>query len=921
MTIKKIKGTFEDQKALERVGISLLEAEAQGKTVQEVVKEQFAESKQKLQRRGRESQVGKWIIQKNLSQLEGLIEHTISTQGRKCLILRNFLNASMLTVPQFACFLLQVSVNMAIKSGENRVIIQHLAKELEFHFESVCKETYLEKLLKITGKESRMKDSTYVKKRYLKAYRENILKKISAEDMLREKRVDKANRLRKKFFTKIRPQLNELDVANMLDLFDLVFRGDDKNAIKKFMSHAIPLLVQCGVFVENVKKTKIKGEWKGTRWLELHPSIAKIAEKNFDALAGAKHFKPPMVIPPYNWENPFNGGYIKGDDCGIIRGVRDKSWLWEQHEAGNFDMTYKLLNAVQSVPYEINDKVLEAIHWFRLTRCTETDDFMKLPRTTQLDRETFVNNAIQCNKYIEKDEDGRVKAEDWKAYNEVYLNAHKDKTSINSKNWVINRQLECAEQFKVYKELFFPANCDYRGRIYFQSVFLNPQGDHVAKGLLQFAVAKKLGQNGLKALYLNTANSYGCGLDKKKKSERIQWVLDNLDEILRIGDLSTEGYKQSELLFKSDEKPFSFLACCFEIFEAHQLPNPANYKSKQICWSDGSCNGIQVLSAMNRSTEGKLVNLTKNESGLPNDIYMDVANEAQKIIKDVVLKKIDIAEFIPKNTPDERLEEVKKARYTMALSWVKEGAIDRKLCKQPTMTLPYGSGFEGCTKQIMNVLKAKKNNVVDVDKRLGRTADPLSNLELSEHCRFISTVVSKARENVLTNCLMLQGLMKELCDNLSSKNEGLAYNVPMTRFPVVQKTLREKVEQVTTSLGKVNLYKNDVEKGVHPVKQKNKISPNITHSFDSAHLVLTGLACTELGMSFSCVHDSFGVHASDYQLMNQVLREQFVLFFEADPLKDVFLQQLGVLDESEIPPIPAGELDLKEVLSSPYFFH
>ena len=50
---------------------------------------------------------------------------------------------------------------------------------------------------------------------------------------------------------------------------------------------------------------------------------------------------------------------------------------------------------------------------------------------------------------------------------------------------------------------------------------------------------------------------------------------------------------------------------------------------------------------------------------------------------------------------------------------------------------------------------------------------------------------------------------------------------------------------------------NDVAKS----KQRSAFPPNFIHSVDSAHMMMTAVACHEAGLTFAGVHDSFWTHA------------------------------------------------------------
>ena len=72
---------------------------------------------------------------------------------------------------------------------------------------------------------------------------------------------------------------------------------------------------------------------------------------------------------------------------------------------------------------------------------------------------------------------------------------------------------------------------------------------------------------------------------------------------------------------------------------------------------------------------------------------------------------------------------------------------------------------------------------------------------------------------------------------------------------------------------------------------------------------------------FAMVHDSFGVHACDVDLLNRVLREEFVGMY-SEPVLQRFIDELRKgSPDIHLPDPPApGTLDIRQVLSSLYFF-
>ena len=77
----------------------------------------------------------------------------------------------------------------------------------------------------------------------------------------------------------------------------------------------------------------------------------------------------------------------------------------------------------------------------------------------------------------------------------------------------------------------------------------------------------------------------------------------------------------------------------------------------------------------------------------------------------------------------------------------------------------------------------------------------------------------------------------------------------------------------------------------------------------------------ENGLDFAAVHDSFWTHPCDVDMMNGFIREEFIKLYESDPLGQLKKSLEERFPSEIIPEIPGkGELDLKEILKSTYFF-
>jgi DNA-directed RNA polymerase len=76
--------------------------------------------------------------------------------------------------------------------------------------------------------------------------------------------------------------------------------------------------------------------------------------------------------------------------------------------------------------------------------------------------------------------------------------------------------------------------------------------------------------------------------------------------------------------------------------------------------------------------------------------------------------------------------------------------------------------------------------------------------------------------------------------------------------------------------------------------------------------------------SFAMIHDSFGVHACDVDLLHYIIRDEFIKLYGEDILTQTYQSTLLGLPgdkwpDVELPP-EAGELDLEEVRKADFFF-
>ncbi len=70
-------------------------------------------------------------------------------------------------------------------------------------------------------------------------------------------------------------------------------------------------------------------------------------------------------------------------------------------------------------------------------------------------------------------------------------------------------RLSIAQSFKTCNKIYFPHNCDFRGRVYPVPPHLNHMGPDINRGMLSFSEGKRLGKEGLWWLKVHLANKFG----------------------------------------------------------------------------------------------------------------------------------------------------------------------------------------------------------------------------------------------------------------------------------------------------------------------------------------------------------------------------------------------------------------------------
>ncbi|KQW02238.1 DNA-directed RNA polymerase [Rhizobacter sp. Root1221] len=576
----------------------------------------------------------------------------------------------------------------------------------------------------------------------------------------------------------------------------------------------------------------------------------------------------PMVCPPRDWTNPFNGGFLSHRLRQPLVKTRNKGYLTELKE---WDMpwVYASVNALQATEWSINPDTFAVARMLWENNRADAG----LPSREKVE--------LPSRSWAEGEEPNREVLHAWKveAAKVWELNAKTEskRRQVVDKLWMAELMMEKGNRFH------YVYNLDWRGRMYPVGPSLTPQGDDLAKGLLRFTKGHPLGEEGAYWLAIHGANSFG--VDKVSFQERIDWVEAHADDIL-----DSANRPGSATFWMEADSPFVFLAFCHEWarLQSHVDAGGAEgeFESHIAVAFDGSCNGLQNFSAMLRDeVGGAATGLMPNHK--PADIYSEVARAAQVII-------------------DRDAADPESENHEVAQRWV--GKMSRKHAKRNTMTVPYGVTRRGMRDQLFGELKESEAQHRSID------------------ASYLAACNYEAIGNVVVAARRAMDWLREAAKVAASNDLPVRWVTP-AGFLAVQDYRQDVGEEMDFVVLGRRLRFHIVKDGdkLNTRKQSLGISPNFVHSLDAAHLMRTVLFCAEDGMKdFAMIHDSYGVHAGLAAQLRDNLREAFVAQY-SDPVLEQFRDQLAEqLPEElrqELPELPPmGTLELAQVRQSEYFF-
>jgi DNA-directed RNA polymerase len=549
----------------------------------------------------------------------------------------------------------------------------------------------------------------------------------------------------------------------------------------------------------------------------------------------------PMIVKPklYKWnrkEGKYSqlGGYLLNGEMYSNEIILLNWELSSKSTLLSDNIVCSMVNKINSVGFRINSDVLDFI----------------------------LNNNKRYNFFIDKNYIHPLALK-----NKLNSSELKELESFHSKNYLEQNILGLALLFKDIPTFYMPVRLDYRGRLYCITEYLNYQGIDLAKSLLEFSSGEKVhlsDETSRKYFKIYGSNCYGQGLNKQSFYSRLNWVNENIDNILDF---------ENGILISQAENKLLFVAFCFEFRKYIRALNEGveYFITNLPIQFDATCNGFQHLTLMiDEVSLSKELNLSpQNWAENPSDFYSFVALK----VKDYFLKQLNTNKIL-------------STEQTISYRKLYELNIHRSLIKKAVMTIPYNVSSWTILEYIKEEFnktknpKYKQHEVEDYYIYSLKTAPSVLFNELDfKHLRDALNIV------IFIDYPKLSSLLNYLKDIAKVSNK-LKIPIPWilpTGLVVNQQFYKKKTIRVKPFIYTKNVLNLTVaiKDKFNESKQKTALMPNLVHSLDAASLglVIENYFKVIDNKNFYSIHDCFAVPCNNAKLLTNLIKSAYCILY------------------------------------------
>lgn len=625
-----------------------------------------------------------------------------------------------------------------------------------------------------------------------------------------------------------------------IDLSDM-----DGEAIAKVGGAIMQAAMEAGLFKTELAMLNIAGRVQRQVYVTIEPGILETIRQSREAESIFHGNTAPMVCPPDDWQQDGTGGgrlspvYKQYSKCQIAS------------FAGRITLSNKALeaiNALQSVRFRVDSDMLRAVSCIVSAKGAGwivgevKDSPPEFP--------------AGMPEWGQRTPEQKERLREWSRQKRQWHEAHN--TSVARSRTLI-QSIGMAQRLQGEDAIWMPVRCDWRGRMYYDAYPLNPQGHQVQRGMIQFANGVQITGDAERWMMRNLASRFGE--DKCSADDQVSWTDKMSGQICACADDPI-----SNTMWRDADEPLQFLQAAIEWKK--YVDDREGFRSHAPVHLDGSCNGLQHLSAMSRNQDmAEFVNIS---GGDRKDIY----TEAARIMAEMIAADPNCPADI-------------KALFQ---------SVPRAVVKPTVMNIPNGLRISSSTSYLHS------------------RGLPGSKLPINpdEYWRIAKHIAAHLWNASTQACAPVMDAMKQLAYAAKSLIDDQHRIIWTTAdgCEIVMQAHSQNLKQVQTRWGRVTV----LEVG-QPRRKTTGFQPDFVHSCDADHMRSVIRDMVAAGhTSLWMVHDSFGCQPTDATFMQETILRRFAwLHGDIDPFARLF-DSCGVK-------LPArGCYDTNSIIGSDYAF-
>ena len=622
----------------------------------------------------------------------------------------------------------------------------------------------------------------------------------------------------------------------------------------------------------------------------------------------------PMVTKPLRWSREERGGYLKYHPGKVSTLIHNDMGTDASPTA------LEALHRAQEVAFRVNRFIYET-EINLLAKSEEIGSFRTYEKDSWEDQHRpRIHPNVWENKY---DENRNIRPE-WKEAIQTMKDFYAEqKRSEKQYSKAPFRVLKVAARFLNVERFYLPCYFDTRLRLYYTVDTITPNGADYQKALLMSADGKEITDENREQirrdLLITLANTWaqkenGVKTDKMTYDDRVRFGEDFIRELEGVAKdpLTTS----SRVLWMGADEPFQFLACVREYYETMVWKSKTH--TNLFIGRDATNSGMQILGAISRDEKAcYFTNVIPSE--LPQDLYGEVAREAQALLKSDVWVHHKIQKYIKetKKKMEKRTEEGKTFTppdYSNFFLGMEIDRVDRSILKKAVMCTSYGASWgsknQYISEEIDDAFENDPYNPSLTDKRLVTDAAIEGQSAAFPQCDILNKwfkdfgkACMEAGQELVewrtpNGSLIVQEYREPVCKKVRTHAMGGA-----TYYQVNRKHTESGALQYSVQTGYGAVKEN---------KASTALGANWTHSLDACLLQNT---ISEWDRPFYTVHDCFYGLAGDMDDFCARARSEFKRVVEDKPM-----HTLVECNEVDIELPPMGDADLSKCIEANYMF-